>query len=228
MRITPALLASIGTLIVLPGSSLAEVQPPTFRETADWIILSGSRDSDKVTLPWSFAIKKSSVKSVTISVDRISTQDLEVYKTKRFDSPEIQQLPAIITITTDGLMADGANMGYQITGLTHGTAPAMLEKILGATSNAEKKSAEQNMNGKPSEAHQLPQSPTITKEQALSRVEEKAKELRIPIESRNPKIETNDTTFRITYPAPENMRGGDWIFVVDRNTGDFADIKIHR
>jgi hypothetical protein len=71
-------------------------------------------------------------------------------------------------------------------------------------------------------------SPAITKKQALRRVEEKAKELQIPIDSRSPKIETNDTTFRITYPLPSNMRGGDWIFVVDRNTGDFADIKIHR
>lgn len=68
----------------------------------------------------------------------------------------------------------------------------------------------------------------ITKEQALRQVEEKAKALGIPIQSRSPSIETNDTTFRITYPLPENMRGGDWIFVIDRDTGAFADIKIYR
>ena len=71
-------------------------------------------------------------------------------------------------------------------------------------------------------------SPKITKDQALRRVEEKAKALGIPIQSRSPSIETNDTTFRITYFLPPDMRGGDWIFVVDRNTGDFADIKIYR
>ena len=71
-------------------------------------------------------------------------------------------------------------------------------------------------------------SPKIAKDQALKRVEEKAKTLGIPIQSRSPRIETAETTFRITYPLPKNFRGGDWIFVIDRSTGDFADIKIER
>lgn len=137
MNITHPLLASFGMLIVLSMRSVAEIQPPTFRETADRIIISGTRDFGKGPLPWTIAIKKSSVKSVTISTDDfILSRDTEAYKTKRYESPEeIQKLPAIITIVSDELKDGGANMTYDINGLNHASAPAMLEKILGATSN---------------------------------------------------------------------------------------------
>lgn len=135
MKSTRTLLASIGMLIALSASSVAEVQPPTLRETSDWIIVSGYRDYGKGALPWTVAIKKSSVKSAVITTDDhlLSKED----SSKRFQSPEeIQQLPAVIRITTDELGPGGENSRYEITGLTHATAPAMLEKILGAASKS--------------------------------------------------------------------------------------------
>lgn len=71
-------------------------------------------------------------------------------------------------------------------------------------------------------------SPTITQAQALERVAEKAKELKIPIESRSPKIKNTDTSFRIVYPPPQGARAGEWIFVVDKSTGEFTEIRIER
>jgi ABC-type enterochelin transport system substrate-binding protein len=70
----------------------------------------------------------------------------------------------------------------------------------------------------------------VTKDEALRRVEEKAAKMELPIQSRSPQIETKEASFRITYPLPKanNVRGGDWIFVIDRDTGDFTDIKIYR
>lgn len=137
MNTTRMLLASIGMLIALTASSIAEVQPPTFRETADRIIASGAYDFGKGPLPWTIAIKKSSIKSVTISTDTFAlARGPEGNDHKRYESAEeIQQLPAIIIITTDEFASGGESKTYQITGLTHASAPAMLEKILGAASN---------------------------------------------------------------------------------------------
>ena len=70
----------------------------------------------------------------------------------------------------------------------------------------------------------------VTEDEALRRVEEKAAKMELPIQTRSPQIERKGASFRITYPLPKehNERGGDWVFVIDRDTGDFTDIKIYR
>ncbi len=131
MKSIRALFACFGMLITLVASSVAEAQQPTFRETADWIIISGFRDFGKGALPWTFAIRKDSVKSVTVWTDHGMIPSTD--ESKRYEAQEeIQKLPAVIHVTTDELGTSGENKQYEICGLTHETAPAMLEKILEA------------------------------------------------------------------------------------------------
>ena len=69
---------------------------------------------------------------------------------------------------------------------------------------------------------------TMSIEQALERVAEKAKSLDVPVQDRTPTIEDTGAAFRIVYPPPAGMRAGEWRFVVEKSSGDFTEIRIER
>lgn len=59
---------------------------------------------------------------------------------KNFDEAteeQIAELPAVVEIVTNELQHDGGSKRYQIHGLTHGSAPGFLQKILAAVGTAE-------------------------------------------------------------------------------------------
>ena len=100
-------------------------------------------DSHRGVVPRSFAIRKQSIGSVQIDTASIIAGDREAQGgSVRYDQAtleELQKVPAEITITTNERAADGGGMRWEIRGLTHGTAPAMREKILGMTGGASSK-----------------------------------------------------------------------------------------
>lgn len=70
-----------------------------------------------------------------IRTDFISLYPTDGSKPKKLDgasAEEIAALPAIIMITTTEIGTDGANKVYEVPGLTIGTAPEFLQKILEA------------------------------------------------------------------------------------------------
>lgn len=126
---TRLLIATLGLAITLPATLHAEVKPPTLRTTSEWIIISGFYDSGDSILPWTHALKKSSIKSITIWTDRSKHSSEQL---KDLTPEKIDQLPATIYITTDERDTSGSNKRYEVAGLTNATAPAMLEKLLDA------------------------------------------------------------------------------------------------
>lgn len=115
-----------------------EEQVPTLRETGEWIIISGNAEdgSNRGPLPWMHAIRKSAVVSVTIETDFFGIDQSGSGEGKKFhaaSAEEIGALPAHIRITTTELASGGDYRQYWIRGLTHASAPAMLEEILRAT-----------------------------------------------------------------------------------------------
>ena len=128
-KTTRLLIATLGLAIALPATLSAEVKPPTFRTTSEWLIISGYRDNGDGALPWTFAFKKSSIKSMSIWTDRSNLSSSPLTATP---PAQIDALPASIYIITDELDSSGANSRFEITGLTNATAPAMLEKLLEA------------------------------------------------------------------------------------------------
>jgi len=116
-------------VIALPATLSAEIKPPTLRTTSQWLIISGYRTYSDSTLPWTFALRKNSIKSMSIWTDRSTLPPGPVNATT---PAQINELPATISIITDELDSSGANSRYEVTGLTNATAPAMLEKLLEA------------------------------------------------------------------------------------------------
>lgn len=78
--------------------------------------------------------------SVCIHIDYSAIHPTDGSKPKNDDgasAEEIAALPAYIEITTTEMDSDGRNKQYQVSGLTNGTAPAFLEKILEAAQKLE-------------------------------------------------------------------------------------------
>ncbi|HEY1123668.1 MAG TPA: hypothetical protein VGE67_18775 [Haloferula sp.] len=133
MMTTRLLLATFSLAIALPTTLNAEVKAPTLRTTSEWLVISGYRDNGNGALPWTFALKKSSIKSISIWTD-LSKHPSE--NLKDITPEQIENLPASIYIVTDELDSSGANSRFEITGLTNASAPAMLEKLLDAASDS--------------------------------------------------------------------------------------------
>ena len=141
MKITIPL--AVAALMLGPTTLLdaVEANESAFRQNVDWIILSGNAEghSRRGPLPWIYAIRKSLVVSACIETDFSQVDQPGSPDEKKFNDAsedEIQKVPAMILITTSELAGDGAFKEYVIRGLTHATAPAMLEKILEATAPA--------------------------------------------------------------------------------------------
>ena len=128
-KTTRLLLATLSLALALPATLSAEITPPTFRTTNEWLIISGYRNYSDGNLPWTFAIKKSSIKSMSIWTDRSNLPSGPINATT---PAQIDALPSTISITTDELDSSGANSRFEVTGLTNATAPALLEKLLEA------------------------------------------------------------------------------------------------
>ena len=131
-KTTRILIATLGLAIALPANLNAEDKTPTLRANGEWLVISGYRTYSDATLPFLFAIKKKSIKAMSIWTERsnLPNKPLEVTTPAQIDA-----LPATISITTDELDSSGANSRYEVTGLTHATAPAMLQKLLDAVSD---------------------------------------------------------------------------------------------
>ena len=126
------LIATLGLAIALPATLSAEVTPPTLRTTGEWLVISGYRDNGDGALPWTFAFKKSAIKSMSIWTDRSNLPPGPLNATT---PAQIDALPASIYIVTDERDSSGANSRFEVTGLTNASAPAMLEKLLDAASD---------------------------------------------------------------------------------------------
>jgi hypothetical protein len=113
-------------LAVLLGFTLpasAADQEPVFREDKDWIVVSGLNSEDR-PVPFSYAIRKSTIVALSIETPNLTEAQL---KPESLAKP--RNLPARIDIAT---AHEGNRAIYSVYGLTHGSAPAMLEKILAA------------------------------------------------------------------------------------------------
>lgn len=147
MKTSTFLVIALSMFGALGSLSAAEEKPPTFRQTAEWIIVSGNAadGGQRGPLPWTYAIRKSAVVSMCIETDIYAADQLNGGKDKKFHeatAEEIQAAPALIVITTTEVQGGGNFKYYCVRGLTHATAPAMLEKMLEAMTPAEvKKSA---------------------------------------------------------------------------------------
>lgn len=129
---------------ILIGSSLlseAVEKAPTIRISDDWIIISQFVNSQQVgALPSTCAVRKSSITSACIQTDPEALYPNDGSKIKNHDgdsAEELAALRAIISITTTEMDADGRNKTYQISGLTNGTAPEFLQKIIEAAKKLE-------------------------------------------------------------------------------------------
>ncbi|MEI7913053.1 MAG: hypothetical protein WCK77_25825 [Verrucomicrobiota bacterium] len=142
MKSKSLLIATIIMLTAFSSRSIAKENAPVLRENGAWVMISGTanpgRGYPKGTLPWTYAIRKSAVMSVCIQTDYEALHQAfgnELNYTNATPE-EIQALPAVISITTTELAVQGASASvyktYEIKGLTHASAPAMLEKILQA------------------------------------------------------------------------------------------------
>jgi hypothetical protein len=59
-------------------------------------------------------------------------------------------------------------------------------------------------------------------------VEKFASHMNVPIATRAAKVSEVDGLFIVTYEPPPNARGGQWIFRVDKASGEVKDVKIYR
>jgi len=138
LRFTSTMKSIIATAILLAASILPSfAEEPTIREAKDWIIISGTGYEQSGPLPWTHAIRKDLILSVTIepSVSVIYPEDKGPMKFHDTPKAEIAKLAAAIEITTSELPpGSGApsNKRYTIEGFTNATAPAFLDKILEA------------------------------------------------------------------------------------------------
>lgn len=131
----------IATVILLAASILPTfAEEPTIREAKDWIIISGTGFEEKGPLPWTRAIRKDTILSLSIRPDPYTLYPIDDQgnrQEKKFhDTPKAQipKLGAVIDITiarTKG-SDDSGNVIYTIEGFTNTTAPVFLEKILEA------------------------------------------------------------------------------------------------
>ena len=132
MKSILSLIACLGILLASASQGDAADQEPSLRETKDWIVISGISDGENGPLPWSFAIKKSTILSVTIDTHhRVLFDNGKPVKYRGASLEEIDNLPANIRVSTSELTGSG-NRIFHITGLTHATAPLLLEKMLAA------------------------------------------------------------------------------------------------
>ena len=143
MKTTRLFAVTLALLLPSSLSEAAEPSAPVLKESGEWIVISMVSDSHRGVVPRSFAIRKQSIVSVQIDTASIIAGDREAQGgSVRYDQAtleELQKVPAEITITTNERAADGGGMRWEIRGLTHETAPAMLEKILGMTGGASSK-----------------------------------------------------------------------------------------
>lgn len=121
--------------LFLPGlSKAAEPTPPVMKESNGWLIFSGTHENHRGVMPWTFSIRKSAIVSLEIETQSELPGDREaIGGNVRFDKltlEEIQKIPARISIVTSDRRSDGGATYWELPGLTHGTAPAMMEKIL--------------------------------------------------------------------------------------------------
>ncbi len=143
MKSPISLIALAGLLLASTPPALAGEEEPTLRDTKDWIIISGVGadfgDPQNGPLPWSVAIKKSTILSVTIDTHHSAQADKDgrpiSYRGASRD--ELYSLPANIRVATSELAGSG-NKVFHIGGLTHASAPLMLEKIIAATESPAK------------------------------------------------------------------------------------------
>ncbi len=141
MKNALSLLACLGLLLASASRGFAADQEPILRETKDWIIISGisasAGDPQNGPLPWSFAIKKSTILSVTLGTSHrvLSDKDHRPINYQDAAPEEIGKLPADVRIITSELTGSG-NKSFHIDGLTHASAPAMLEKIIAAAGSS--------------------------------------------------------------------------------------------
>ena len=126
---------------VMLGTSLpsfAEEKLPQVRIENGWIVVSYTRTHPQNgPLPWSHAIRKDVITSASIVSDFGAFYPDDGKPPKSFDGAseeEIANAPAIIEIITTELNHDGGSKKYEIHGLTHGTAPAFLQRLLDALS----------------------------------------------------------------------------------------------
>jgi hypothetical protein len=110
-------------------------EEPTIREAKEWIIISGTGFEQSGPLPWTHAIRKDLILSVTIQPSASLIYPEGKGPMKFHDTPkdDISKLAAAIEITTSESPPDSRgsfNKRYTIEGFTNATAPAFLDKIL--------------------------------------------------------------------------------------------------
>ena len=114
--------------------SFAEDRLPQLRVENDWIVVSYTRTHPQNgPLPSSHAIRKDVITSASIVSDFGAFYPDDGTPPKSFvgaSEEEVANAPAIIEIITMELSHDGGGKKYEIHGLTHGTAPAFLQKLL--------------------------------------------------------------------------------------------------
>lgn len=146
-RFTSTMKSLIAAAIFLAASVLPIfAEEPTIREAKDWIIISGTGFEEKGPLPWTRALRKDTILSLSIRPDPYTlfpSDDQGNRQEKKFhDTPkdQIPKLGAVIDITIARTRGsdDSSNVIYTIEGLTNATAPAFLEKILELIQKPEK------------------------------------------------------------------------------------------
>ena len=128
-------IAYIGLFLASGALGFAGNEDVAMHESREWVIISGTGFEDKGPLPWTYAIKKSTILSACIQTDPRILYPQEGPRQFHDTTPEeVEKLPAIIRITTTELTSSTSpqNKTHTISGLTHATAPLMLEKILAA------------------------------------------------------------------------------------------------
>lgn len=132
MKNSGSFLIHAAAFLLLTSTIFAEPVPPTFRETPEWLIFSGFESQPEATIPWTHAIRKKSITSVSITVDTWAKipKNSDDKPLLNLTPEALQKFPSSIVITTDERSDGGANKRYYIHGLTHGSAPALLDKIL--------------------------------------------------------------------------------------------------
>ena len=137
----------IATVVLLAASILPTLaEEPTIREAKDWIIISGTGFEEKGPLPWTRAIRKDTILSLSIRPDPYTLFPIDNQgnrQEKKFHDTPKDQIPKLgavidITIARTRDSDDSSNVIYTIEGLSNATAPAFLEKILELVQKSEK------------------------------------------------------------------------------------------